>query len=81
MSSENHFNFTIDRLDAIKAPTKTTRKYYYDTNKKANGLSLAVTEKGTKTFVVYERLNGTPTRFPIGRYNVETTISVPVSHH
>jgi integrase len=62
----NKFNFTKRGLDALPFPDKGKRAYYYDT--KVHGLGVAVTDKGTITFLVYRKIEGRPERITLGRY-------------
>jgi integrase len=65
MMDETTFNFTMRRLEALPAPA-TGRKEYHDAEVK--GLSLRVTAAGVKTFCVFRRVDGRPTRVTIGRF-------------
>lgn len=60
-------NFTTKTLEAITPPIKG-RNYYYDT--KEDKLVLDVTAGGSKTFYVYQRINGKPERMKIGKFPV-----------
>lgn len=62
----NKINFTKRILDELPLPEAGKRCYYNDT--KIKGLQLAITDKGSKTFVVYRRINNQPTRTKIGNY-------------
>jgi integrase len=66
MSSDNKFNFTKLTLDALPYSAKGKRVYYYDI--KTRGLGMSVTNNGTKTFIVYRKVNGKPERVTLGRY-------------
>ena len=57
--------FSKRRLEELGAPARG-RADYHDT--KAPGLCLTVTEKGTKTFSLYRRVDGQPARIKIGRF-------------
>jgi len=59
-------NFTKRVLDAFPPSPITKRTYLYD--EKVQGLALAVTPAGTKTFVVYRWVQGRPERIRLGRY-------------
>lgn len=59
-------NFTKRALDAFPPSPITRRSYLYD--EKVQGLALAVTPAGTKTFVVYRWVQGRPERIRLGRY-------------
>ncbi len=50
----------------LPVPSKGKRAYYYDT--KVRGLGISITDKGTKTFIVYRKVNGRPERVTIGPY-------------
>jgi len=56
----NRINFTKTTLEAIPPAPKGKRDYYNDT--KQSGLQLQVTDKGTKTFYLYRKIQGKPTR-------------------
>ncbi|MGD2109988.1 MAG: tyrosine-type recombinase/integrase [Phycisphaerae bacterium] len=58
-------NFTKRALDAVKAPD-TGRRYVYD--RRQPGLALCVTYTGLRTFYLYRRIRGRPTRVRIGVY-------------
>jgi integrase len=59
-------NFTKAALDRLPAAKPGTRDYYNDT--RVRGLQLAVTDHGAKTFCLYRRMGGRPTRYTLGRY-------------
>lgn len=59
-------NFTKAVLDRLPAAKSGTRDYYNDT--KVRGLQLAVTDHGAKSFCLYRRMGGRPTRYTLGRY-------------
>lgn len=63
---KNKINFTKKALEDFPTPPKGKRIYYYDT--KIRGLALSVTDKGSKTFVVYRKINGKPERFTLGKF-------------
>ncbi len=63
---DKYFSFTKTNLNKLPIPDKGKRAYYYDN--KINGFSVAVTDKGTKTLLVYRKINGKPERISIGRY-------------
>lgn len=58
--------FTIAALDALPLPEPGTRVTYHDT--KVNGLQLRVTANGTKTFYIFQRVNGKPERVKVGEH-------------
>jgi integrase len=64
--SENRLNLTKAAIDALPPAAPGKRAYYYDT--KAKGLAVAVTDRGTKSFLVYRWLSGRPERITLGRY-------------
>jgi len=57
-------NFTKAQLDALPLPEPGQRVTYHDT--KVIGLQLRVTANGTKTFYVFQRVNGKPERVKVG---------------
>jgi integrase len=59
-------NFTRSSLSAILPPVKG-RVYYRD--EQARSLILDVQASGTKTFQVYRKADGIPTRVTLGRFN------------
>ena len=62
----NNVNFTKLVVDEIDSAPVGKRVYYNDT--RVSGLQLQVTDKGTKTFYVYRRINGRPKRVKLGRH-------------
>lgn len=58
-------NFTKPKLTGLNPPAKG-REYVYDA--RTPGLALCITEKGTKTFYFYRRIDGRPVRVKIGRF-------------
>lgn len=66
MKTANKINFTKKALEALSLPAEGKRAYYYDA--KVRGLIISVTEKGTKTFYVYRKVNGRPERIMLGYY-------------
>lgn len=64
--AEKRLNLTKAAIDAFPPAAKGKRAYYYDT--KAKGLAVAVTDQGTKSFVVYRWIDGRPERITLGRY-------------
>ena len=64
-SQTARFPFTVRRLRTLPAPTQG-RVYHYD--KSTSGLCLCVTASGTKTFYIYRRISGKPTRVRLGRF-------------
>ncbi len=59
------FNFTKPKLSALEPPANG-REYVYDA--RTPGLTICITEKGTKTFYFYRRIDGRPVRLKIGRF-------------
>ncbi|MDM8545825.1 tyrosine-type recombinase/integrase [Candidatus Venteria ishoeyi] len=64
--TENRFSFTAAKLNKLPVPEKGKRRYYYDT--KVQGLGVAITGMGTKTFIVYRKINAKPERITLGRF-------------
>ena len=64
--SDNKLNFTKKLLQDLPTPDKGKRAYYYDN--KVRGLGIAITDKGTKTFIVYRKVNGKPERVTLGYF-------------
>ena len=60
------FNFTKKDLDHLDLPPAGKRIYFRDS--KTPGLQLMVTDKGTKTFYLYKKIQGRPTRIKLGHY-------------
>lgn len=59
-------NFTKPALEALPLPDSGKRDTYHDT--RVRGLVLRVTSAGAKTFAVYRRVDGQPTRVTIGSF-------------
>lgn len=55
----------MQRLEKLEAPA-THRLYIRDS--RCRNLWLAVTSKGAKSFFIYRRINGRPTRYTLGRF-------------
>jgi len=67
----NRLNFTKAKLDALPLPKPGTRVVYHDADgpHSVRGLQVRITANGTKTFVVFKRVNGgRPERVTLGRY-------------
>jgi integrase len=64
--ANNLISFSKNSLNNLPLPPPGKRVYYYDS--KTHGLALGITAKGTKTFVVYRKINGKPERITLGRY-------------
>ncbi|MCO1621334.1 integrase family protein [Pseudomonas putida] len=62
--------FTKAQLDALPLPESGQRVTYHDTE--VNGLQLRVTANGTKTFYVFQRVNGKPERVKVGDHTYPT---------
>lgn len=62
-------NFTTERLAKLTCPPGKDRQYFKDA--KLPGLVVCVTRTGAKTFFVYKRLNGKPTRYRLGLWPQE----------
>ena len=65
-SVSEQFNFTKKDLDHLVLPPAGKRTYFRDS--KTPGLQLMVTDKGTKTFYLYKKIQGRPTRIKLGHY-------------
>lgn len=59
-------NFTKAVLDRLPPAKPGGRDYYNDT--KVRGLQFVVTDHGAKSFCLYRRMGGRPTRYTLGRY-------------
>jgi len=57
--------FTKAYLTALPVPPAGKRSYYRDP--KTRSLCLVVTDKGTRSFVFYRKVNGRPERILLGR--------------
>jgi hypothetical protein len=57
--AETRLNFTKAAIDALPSAGKGKRAYYYDQGKAP---VLAVTDRGTKTFLIYRSVNSPPER-------------------
>lgn len=66
MAEDKEFNFIKSRLESLPSAAPGKRDEYRDT--KVPGLILRVTDKGSKTFAVYRRVQGKPARRAIGPY-------------
>lgn len=62
---DSHFRFTKAKLAATE-PTKSGRRYVYDTH--TSSLAMCVTPTGVRTFYVVKRVAGRPTRYRLGRF-------------
>jgi len=66
MSRKNTINFTKKALDSLPIPVGDSRPSYYD--EQVNGLLIRVTSKGTKSYMVFRRINGVPKKNTLGTY-------------
>jgi integrase len=64
--AKNVLHFTKAALAAVAAAPQGKRAYYSDT--KIRGLQLVVTDRGAKSFVLYRRIAGRPTRYFLGTW-------------
>ena len=64
--TKNKINFIKKTLEDLPSPEKGKRSYYYDT--KIRGLGIALTGAGTKTFIVYRKIDGKPERVTLGKF-------------
>ncbi|PQO21989.1 recombinase XerD [Rhodobacteraceae bacterium WD3A24] len=64
--ASHHLNFTKAALTRAPAAPKGRKDYYYDSREQ--GLVMAVTAAGTKTFYLYKRIDGRPERLKLGRF-------------
>lgn len=69
MTNDNKFRFTKGNIEKLKPTGK--RAYYYDTAEP--NLMLQVTPTGVKTYYVYKRIHGKPTRTYLGTTDVLKT--------
>lgn len=59
-------NFTKAALLALAVPSEGKRAYYRDS--KTRGLMFAITDRGTRSYVFYRKIDGSPERILIGRF-------------
>lgn len=64
--TNNKINFTKVTLGRLPNPAPGKRSFYYDN--KVRGLGVCITDKGTKSFMVYRWLDSKPERIMLGRY-------------
>jgi integrase len=64
--AKNVLNFTKAAIAAVIAAPPGKRAYYSDT--KIRSLQLVVTDRGAKSFVLYRRIAGRPTRYFLGTW-------------
>ena len=65
-------NFTVKTLDNLPPAQNGKRETYHD--EKVKGLTLRITDKGVKSFVIRKRIDGKPKMHTLGHYP-EMTIS------
>jgi len=66
MAKKNIINFTKGNIDSLPVPIGNSRPYYHDSI--VGGLSIRITSKGIKSFVVQRRINKKPVIVTLGRY-------------
>jgi integrase len=66
MARKNTINFTKKNLDNLPIPKGDERPSYYD--EQVNGLLVRVTNKGTRSYMVFRRINGKPKKTTLGIY-------------
>lgn len=64
--------FTTERLAKLTCPAGKDRIYFHDQS--TLGLALCVTTAGTKTFILYRRINGRPARIRLGLWPQELSV-------
>lgn len=64
--ANNKLNFTKAVLETLPTPPTGKRGYYYDT--KMRGLGISITSNGSRSFIVYRKVNGKPERITLGRF-------------
>jgi len=64
---QREFNFTKAAILELPVAPPGKRVYYRDA--KTRGLALAVTDRGTKTYVFYRKIDRRPERISIGRFD------------
>lgn len=64
--TDNRFRFTNQRIDNAALPEKGKRAFYYDTD--VAGLALRVSASGSKSFILYKKVKGSPFMKKIGDY-------------
>jgi integrase len=65
-SKPEKVNFTKAVLDAATCPPGRDRVYLYDA--KTPGLAFLITDKGSRTFYLYRRIDNRPERLKLGKY-------------
>lgn len=64
--ASHHLNFTKAALEKAAPPEKGKRDYYYD--QREQGLVMAVTPGGSRSFYLYKRVEGRPERIYLGKF-------------
>lgn len=64
--ASHHINFTKAALEKAAPPEKGKRDYYYD--QREQGLVMAVTPGGSRSFYLYKRVEGRPERIYLGKF-------------
>ena len=64
--TDRKFSFTKASIEKLPTPPAGRREIYYDT--RVPHLVLRVTDKGTKSFIVYRWVDGRALKRTIGRY-------------
>jgi integrase len=64
--AQTKINFTKTTLDGLPLPPSRKRFFFYDT--KGNGLHIAVTSQGQKTFYIRRRINGKNEKHCLGSF-------------
>lgn len=73
MADSNRFRFTTSRLEKLSCPAGKPSAYFYDTE--VRGLVVYVSARSdARTFYLYRRVNGRPTRLRLGSYPHELSI-------
>ncbi|CAN5639474.1 site-specific integrase [soil metagenome] len=70
--AENTLRFTTARLEKLVCPDGAKQSYFYDDE--IRGLCLYVAITGAKTFYLYRRIAGRPTRVRLGSWPHELTL-------
>jgi integrase len=65
-TTPRRFHFTERRLKTLRPPRAVKRIYYHDDE--VRGLTIAVNRGGSKTFVLYRKVQGRPERIPLGPF-------------
>lgn len=64
--ASKELNFTKNSIASLPLPAGKQFTHYYD--KKSRGLCVRISPTGTRTFIVYRKINGKPERISIGRF-------------